>query len=201
MQHYSGATSPKATPDADEDDDTVVAPDDYTGGSGATTVPNTMARSSTAYERSRTLEETPGKAAVFKAAAAAAAAARGDAGGGRGKDEGETGCGSPAAAEISLPSLTRLDLNNNILHNLDDLKVGDEVEFEHSETSHHKHVVRFVRMYAGRWSHVVTEPFNCASLKLLYRSQRKRLYSSSQPSSVLRQDRVSPCQKLETRVL
>lgn len=30
-----------------------------------------------------------------------------------------------APAEISLPSLTRLDLNNNILHDLDDLKVGE----------------------------------------------------------------------------
>lgn len=145
VQHYSGATATKATPDADEDGDAVVAPDDYTGGSGATIVPNTVvARSSTGHERSRTSEETPRKAAVFKAAAASAAAARGDAGGGRGKDEGETGCASPATADISLPSLTRLDLNNNILHNLDDLKVGGEVEFVCSESSDHKHAARFV---------------------------------------------------------
>lgn len=134
VQHYSGAATPKATPDADEDGDTVVAPDDHTGGSGATIVPNTIARSSTGYERSRTSDETPRKSAVFKAAVAAAAAARGDAGGGRGKEEGVTGCASPATAEISLPSLTRLDLNNNILHDLDDLKVGGEVECVYSES-------------------------------------------------------------------
>ncbi|CAN0113390.1 unnamed protein product [Ectocarpus sp. 6 AP-2014] len=121
VQHYSGATATKAT-DADENGDAVVAPDDYAGGSGATIVPNIVARGSTEHERSRTSEETPRKAAVFKEAVASAAAARGDAGGGRGKDEGETGCASLATADISLPSLTRLDLNNNILHNLDDLK-------------------------------------------------------------------------------
>lgn len=55
------------------------------------------------------------------------AAARREArvGGGRKEDRREKECTSPAAAEIELPCLTRLDLNNNILHNLDDLKARE----------------------------------------------------------------------------
>lgn len=41
-------------------------------------------------------------------------------------EEGATERASPANVEIALPSLTRLDLNNNILHDLDDLKVRGE---------------------------------------------------------------------------
>lgn len=73
-------------------------------------------------------KETP-KSGVLGATPAMAAARR-EGGEESGRNEGgrEKEGISPAAG-IALPCLTRLDLNNNILHNLDDLKVREEIIF------------------------------------------------------------------------
>lgn len=65
---------------------------------------------------------------VAPGAAPATAGAHPEGGGERGRSEDgrEKECASPTSAEIALPCLTRLDLNNNILHNLDDLKARTE---------------------------------------------------------------------------
>lgn len=83
--------------------------------------PNPSVRSHgkiSACDRSTAQDEEVGEAA---AVAAAGIGRRGGA-----EDEGGGGYrhSSVASVEINLPALTRLDLNNNILHDLDDLKVS-----------------------------------------------------------------------------
>lgn len=125
VQRYHGAAGPQATDSAGGDGGDSVAANDDRGGIIACNLPPGRME----HTRSEVSKEAPGLG-VVPGAAPATAVARPEGGGESGRSEERMGkeCASPATAGIALPCLTRLDLNNNILHNLDDLKAREEMK-------------------------------------------------------------------------
>lgn len=115
VQCYPGSAAPQAAdPDRANGDGSSATQDD--SGSAIIACERTTGPSDQEQDRSLVVSE------------AAAVADRGGGGGERDweGEERDRKRRSSAAGEIALPCLTRLDLNNNILHNLDDLKARTE---------------------------------------------------------------------------
>ncbi|CAM9822517.1 unnamed protein product [Scytosiphon promiscuus] len=112
VQRYHGTSSPQAAPDSGggEGGDPITATDHHMTTTGCTE-----------RGQSRGVSEEASRTAAFDTTAVALDVAAVVAMP-RGGEEEAKHCSLSANVKISLPSLTRLDLNNNILHDLDDLK-------------------------------------------------------------------------------
>lgn len=126
QRYHGGAASPQATDSAGGGGSSLSTPED----GSASIIASNLPPGRTEHNQSVASEETPRSGVLV--AASAPAPARREGGGESGRKEGgrEQECTSPTTAEIALPCLKRLDLNNNILHNLDDLKAREETNYQ-----------------------------------------------------------------------